>query len=99
VCARSGDGIDAVRQAIASALSGTTSYRDTPAVTNVRHVELLHRARAALIRAAESAAAEAPEEFVALDISEARAALEEVTGTRTPDDVLRHIFENFCIGK
>ena len=26
-------------------------------------------------------------------------ALEELTGKRTPDDVLEHIFERFCIGK
>jgi tRNA modification GTPase len=96
--ARNGDGIDRVREAIASALTGTAP-RDTPLITNVRHVALLGRAREALDRAAAAAQAGTPEEFVALDISEARTALEEVTGARTPDDVLRHIFENFCIGK
>jgi tRNA U34 5-carboxymethylaminomethyl modifying GTPase MnmE/TrmE len=30
---------------------------------------------------------------------DARRALEEVTGARTPDDVLAVIFERFCIGK
>ena len=48
---------------------------------------------------AGAAASGTPEEFVATDLADARGALEEVTGARTPDDVLRHIFETFCIGK
>jgi tRNA U34 5-carboxymethylaminomethyl modifying GTPase MnmE/TrmE len=40
-----------------------------------------------------------PEEFVVADVTEARRLLEEVTGARTPDEVLRAIFERFCIGK
>ena len=39
------------------------------------------------------------EEFVLADLQQARAAFEEVTGRRAPDDVLAHIFERFCIGK
>jgi tRNA modification GTPase len=97
--ARLGHGIDCVRHAIGVALCGEYAPRDTPIITNVRHAALLERARGALARAAAAAAASTPEEFVALDITEARSALEEVTGMRTPDDVLRHIFEHFCIGK
>ncbi len=33
------------------------------------------------------------------DLTEARRRLEEITGARTPDDVLQAIFEKFCIGK
>jgi tRNA U34 5-carboxymethylaminomethyl modifying GTPase MnmE/TrmE len=40
-----------------------------------------------------------PEEFVLADLQSAREALEEVTGKRTADDVLIHIFSRFCIGK
>jgi tRNA U34 5-carboxymethylaminomethyl modifying GTPase MnmE/TrmE len=39
------------------------------------------------------------EEFVLADLQDARAALEEVSGRRTPDDVLAHIFSRFCVGK
>ena len=73
--------------------------RDTPAVTNIRHADLLARAAAALRRAAAAAAAGTPEEFVAADVSEARGRLEEITGARTSDDVLHAIFDRFCIGK
>ena len=40
-----------------------------------------------------------PEEFVLADLQDARAALEEITGRRAPEDVLAHIFARFCIGK
>ena len=43
--------------------------------------------------------AQTTEEFVAADLQMARAAFDEIVGTRTSDDVLRHIFERFCIGK
>jgi tRNA U34 5-carboxymethylaminomethyl modifying GTPase MnmE/TrmE len=36
---------------------------------------------------------------VLADLNDARACLEEITGARTPEDVLRTIFDNFCIGK
>jgi tRNA modification GTPase len=68
-------------------------------LTNVRHADLLRRARVALERAALAAAAGSPEEFVAADLTAARQLLEEVTGSRSPDDVLQAIFARFCIGK
>ena len=39
------------------------------------------------------------EEFILVDLQAARARFDEVIGRRTPDDVLQHIFEKFCIGK
>ncbi|HUP38823.1 MAG TPA: tRNA uridine-5-carboxymethylaminomethyl(34) synthesis GTPase MnmE [Vicinamibacterales bacterium] len=104
VSSKTGDGLDALRGQIRHALEGVSpaTPRDTAAVTNVRHAALLDRARVALHRARE--AVEAPggpvaEEFVLTDLQDARAALEEVTGKRTSEDLLRHIFSRFCIGK
>ena len=68
-------------------------------MTNVRHADLLSRARAVLDRARSAAGTATPEEFVAADVAEARALLEHVTGARTADDVLHAIFSRFCIGK
>ena len=61
---------------------------DVPAVTNIRHIELMTRALDALRRAQEAATSNAPEEFVLADLTEARTLLEEVTGARTADDLL-----------
>ena len=104
VSSKTGDGLDALRTEMRTALEGANpaTARDTAAVTNVRHAALLERARAAMRRAGE--AVEAPggpvaEEFVLTDLQDARAALEEVTGKRSSEDLLRHIFSRFCIGK
>jgi len=104
VSSKTSIGLDGLRSAIRTGLDAANpaTAPDTAAVTNVRHAALLERARTALCRAVE--AVEAPggpvaEEFVLTDLQDARAALEEVTGKRTSDDLLRHIFARFCIGK
>jgi tRNA modification GTPase len=100
ISARTGAGLDELIAAIASALSGVESgQRDQPAVTNVRHAVLLERARAAVLRAIEALEGEVSEEFPLLDLQEAGHALQEITGRRTSDDLLHHIFAKFCIGK
>jgi tRNA modification GTPase len=99
VSATSGGGLDELRRAISVRLAESAGTRDEPAITNVRHVDLVARARGALERAAAAARAQTPEEFVLTDLNEARAALEEVTGARSADDMLAAIFTKFCIGK
>ena len=101
VSARTGAGLEALRTAI-SRLIGVEPSDDPPAITNVRHIALVARAHDALSRARVAAGADGDalaEEFVLADLQEARAALEEISGRRTPDDVLAHIFSRFCIGK
>jgi tRNA modification GTPase len=109
ISATTGAGIDRLIAAIGSALgtglSTVTSarveeaLRDRPQITNVRHVALLERARESLVRAAAALESEVSEEFPLLDLQEAGAALQEITGRKTTDDLLHHIFERFCIGK
>jgi tRNA modification GTPase len=94
-----GEGLTELRQALLKAVGGVEDLRDVPAVTNIRHIGLMTRAQEALRRAEAAATANAPEEFVLADLTEARTLLEEVTGTRTADDLLGHIFASFCIGK
>ena len=95
------DGADTASlvETITNALWADDGERDTPAISNVRHVELLERARVSLGRAASSAAATASEELVLADLQDARLALEELTGKRSSDDLLNRIFERFCVGK
>jgi len=101
VSAVTGAGLDELRQRIAEALD-VDPRRDRPAITNVRHIALVDRGHAALRRARAAAldgGRSMPEEFVLADLLEARGAFEEITGRRTPEDVLEHIFARFCIGK
>ena len=100
VSAKTGAGLDDLRRAIVRELTGAESLRDAADISNMRHVTLLEHARASLVRAQSAAMHdEAPEEFVLADLQEARARFDEIVGTRTSEDVLRHIFEKFCIGK
>jgi tRNA modification GTPase len=97
-----GEGVSALRAAMCAALDVAEPLRDAPIVSNVRHETLLRQARNAIARAVrnvEQAGESSSEELVLADLAGARAALEEVTGRRTTEDVLRRIFERFCIGK
>ena len=100
VSALTGDGFEALRTAIAAALVGEEQLRDTAPISNARHIALLEQCRASLDAARQAAeGASVPEEFVLIDLQAARMRLDEVVGRRTTEDVLRHIFERFCIGK
>lgn len=100
--ARTGDGLRELRELLVQQLGAGLTAEDPPTVTNVRHAALLRRAGDALDRAAsalQGPGGAQPEEVVLLELHDARAALEEVTGQRTTEDVLTEIFSRFCIGK
>jgi tRNA modification GTPase len=105
VSSKTGEGLASLRQQLRSTLEGSrpgSVPRDTVAVTNVRHAALLESALDALRRARQSVdqpGGPVPEEFVLTDLQDARSALEEVTGKRASEALLRHIFSRFCIGK
>lgn len=97
-----GAGLEAVVTACVQALGAGEDLRDVPAISNVRHVALLGTAEAAVDRALEAMAVSGDmlsEEFVLADLQAALVALQEVTGARTSDDLLAHIFARFCLGK
>ncbi|MBZ5558604.1 MAG: tRNA uridine-5-carboxymethylaminomethyl(34) synthesis GTPase MnmE [Acidobacteriia bacterium] len=101
VSSTTGDGVAELKRQIGAALDAE-SFRDRPATANVRHIALLENAHEALSRARTAALADGQslsEEFVLVDLQSARAAFEEVSGRRVPDDLLAEIFSRFCIGK
>lgn len=101
VSATTGAGLDALRTAIVMALSGTSrdDWRDPPRVSNLRHVQQVECALAAVERSVEALGQGATEELVLAELADAREALESLSGRRTPDDLLQHIFSRFCVGK
>lgn len=102
ISALTGLGLDTLLDGMAARLGGGEDRRDPPLVSNVRHIALLERARASLGRASDALSTSTggvSEEFVLADLQEAAAALQEITGRRTADDLLAHIFARFCIGK
>jgi tRNA modification GTPase len=101
VSAMSGEGLDELRRRIASTLLETDAdgLRDAPSISNLRHLELIDAALASVRSALAALREGATEELILADLGSARQALEHITGRRTQDDLLRHIFERFCVGK
>ena len=100
--ARTGEGLDQLRQAIDAVLGRADAEPELPRVTNVRHAALLAEVGAALdtvLNDLSDRSCVPPEEVVVQGLTSVRALLEEISGARTPEDVLAHIFERFCIGK
>jgi len=98
VSAVRGDGLEVVRESLASLL-GAERSGEAPAVANPRHAEALGRAQVALVRASDAARAGAPGEVVAIELRDAIAAIGEVTGKAIAEDLLERIFGKFCVGK
>jgi tRNA modification GTPase len=97
--AMTGAGLDDLRRALVHEAVEHTELSEMPTITNIRHVQLLEAARDAAGRAGGLLASGATEELLLVELHDARRSLEEVVGRRTPDDLLRHIFSRFCIGK
>jgi tRNA modification GTPase len=101
VSARTGDGLPQLRERLGRVLDADAK-RERADIANVRHVALVERAHLALQRARLASTTDTgamPEEFVLADLQDARAALEEITGRRTSEELLAHIFTRFCVGK
>ncbi len=99
ISARTGEGLDRLRDRIVEAVRSGEVAREDPLVTRTRHVEILNRCRDQLDRAQEGLERGREPELIAEDLREGADALAEITGEMTPDDVLDQIFSRFCIGK
>ncbi len=101
VSAATGDGLDALRTAIVTALSGAAGedWRDPPRLSNLRHLQQVEHALVAVEQSLDGLNQGATEELVLAELGDAREALESLTRTRSSDDLLVHIFSRFCIGK
>src|SRR5581483_2688583 len=98
ISARTGHGIAELKKVLRDLLIDREI--EAPAVvTNLRHRAALRRSSDSLAKAAAALDENFAPEFVAIDLNEAREALEEITGTIRSDDILERIFANFCIGK
>ena len=96
-----GDGIDALRDAIFESFvhNRAVDSREYVAVSQARHRDALQKGRDALLRFRGNLAVGIEPDLLSIDLREALAAIGEVTGETTADDVLDLIFQRFCIGK
>lgn len=68
-------------------------------VTNIRHKDLLNKARNGLIQARETVVNGLPIDMISINIKTAIKSLGEILGESVSEDVLNKIFEKFCVGK
>ena len=100
VSALTGTGIRELEDALIRVVGLDRIGADTTlAVTNRRHWDALRAALNSLDSAIESLRQGATNEFVAFDVHECAAALTTITGEMTSEEVLNHIFAQFCVGK
>ena len=94
-------GLTELRLAIVQQLAGDKALSGSEGVviTERRHRDALLRAIENLESLQKSVNALAPLECLALELREALSALGQITGETTPDEILDHIFSQFCIGK
>lgn len=99
--AKRGEGIDRLRRALRETIPTDALYHGSTVVSNSRHHEALTAARKSLARALEGMDAALPTDLLSEEIREVIRHLGEITGRGviTPDEVLKNIFSNFCIGK
>ena len=97
--ALTGAGIAELRRAVVERVAGQVPASEDAVVTNLRQQQAVETALSGLARAGEAAARGIPHEMVLLDLYEALAGLDALTGSTTSDDILNLIFSIFCIGK
>ncbi|HEU4416205.1 MAG TPA: tRNA uridine-5-carboxymethylaminomethyl(34) synthesis GTPase MnmE [Candidatus Angelobacter sp.] len=96
-----GEGIDALRQAILERVSGHSGggEQETGFLTSIRHQRLVEESLNCLDAATNAVKRSIPHEMIMLDLYGALRPLDAITGETTTDDILNLIFSSFCIGK
>ena len=68
-------------------------------ITNIRHKSALEKTKEAVENIFETIDTEMPMDLISVDLKEALDSLSEITGEISSEDILDHVFSNFCVGK
>jgi tRNA modification GTPase len=101
IAASRGAGLDELQAVLLQRVRGEGLDRtgSSTIVTNLRHARSLEKTNAALDSVLLGLSQGTGTELVAADLRQALAALGEITGEISSDDLLTSIFTEFCIGK
>ena len=92
-------GVEEVKDKIASLVnSGHIAIKDVY-ITNVRHRDVLVKAKESLIGGLNALEINMPLDMASVELKEAYLKLGEITGEAYSEDILDKIFSDFCIGK
>ncbi|MCX8521480.1 MAG: tRNA uridine-5-carboxymethylaminomethyl(34) synthesis GTPase MnmE [Rhodoferax sp.] len=98
--AKTGMGLDALRQALLAAAGWQAAAAGGTFMARERHLQALRRVQEHCSAAAAHVAAATPAlDLLAEELRLAQNALAEITGAFSSDDLLGVIFSQFCIGK
>ena len=99
IAAKSRANLDELVQIMKRAVDFDSIGPEEIIVSNVRHYEALSLAFSAIEKVIEGLKTGISGDFLAQDIRECLHYLGEITGEVSTDEILGHIFKNFCIGK
>ena len=99
ISAKSGIGIEALRERLAATIDTSKLGTGSVVVSNMRHYAALREAYTALTSARTAMDNGLPSDLLSEDIRRVVHYLGEITGEITSDDILHSIFSHFCIGK
>ena len=68
-------------------------------ITNIRHKSALDKTKIAIDSIFETIDTGMPMDLISVDLKEALDSLSEITGEISSEDILDHVFSNFCVGK
>lgn len=68
-------------------------------ITNIRHKTALEKTKDAIRNIFETIDSGMPMDLISVDLKEALDSLSEITGEISSEDILDHVFGNFCVGK
>lgn len=98
VCARTGEGLQALREHLKATMGFTPGLEGTISA-RARHLEALALCASHLQAAAMQLAQPGARELLAEELRRAQLALGEILGSESSDELLGRIFSSFCIGK
>ncbi len=94
------EGINELEKAIANTFfSGEIDAGDMTYVSNVRHIQLLNKAKKALEDAMEGIELGMPLDIVQIDVTRTWEFLGEIIGDTASDSLIDQLFSQFCLGK
>ncbi|XMO85969.1 tRNA uridine-5-carboxymethylaminomethyl(34) synthesis GTPase MnmE [Algibacter sp. AS12] len=99
ISAKSGDGVDTLKNQLLSFINTGALRNNDTIVTNSRHYDSLLKAFEEIDKVKYGLDSGLSGDLLAIDIRQALYHFGEITGEITNDDLLGNIFANFCIGK
>ncbi|HWQ79118.1 MAG TPA: tRNA uridine-5-carboxymethylaminomethyl(34) synthesis GTPase MnmE [Anaerovoracaceae bacterium] len=97
---KNNEGIEELEQEIADMVfGGQVKQEESLLITNVRHMDLLERAKIAIGDARAMAERSEALDFIEVDVRRCWELLGEIIGESVTEDIIEKVFERFCLGK